>query len=223
MAEFKPSSAKYSLRTLLVVVAMACFAIGSYVIGTRLSEAERELRTLRNETGNLTVDDRSKVHVIALDSDEQNSWRWRMFVPKGRKYSLNISAESIPKDDVPPQAQMAGYSNEPYWERENEVLVTAKLRQLDDGNWRLSVSPRIGDSKNQMAGAALQIPKEKLQWMTEVSATDGRVAGSNGVKIFKASEPIILLQRRPCERQPDGSYQPSPNPMPGFMIWLKEE
>jgi hypothetical protein len=225
MTEQIEARAKFSLRTLLIVVALVCFAIGTYVVGTRLANAEREVRKLRNESGFLTIDDRSKVHVIALGVDEANTWRWRLFIPKGHQYSWNIAAEKIPKNDVPEKAEIRGISNEAYWEQDNEVLVTARLRQGEDKNWRLSVESRIGDSKNQMSGAALQIAKEKMQWMIDgrASSTDGRVTGDRGVAVFDPKGPIILLQRRPTERQPDGSYLPSPNPMPGYMVWLKEE
>src|SRR5688572_11247364 len=107
MPEPVPSRAKYSLRTLLILVAFACLAIGLYVVGTRLADAERELRALRNETGNLTIDDRSKVHVIAIEMDEQNTWRWRLFIPQGHKYSWNIAAEKIPRYDVPQKADIS--------------------------------------------------------------------------------------------------------------------
>jgi len=213
----------FSLRTLLLLVVIACLAIGLYVVGSRLSDANRELSTRRTEAGVFAVDDRSKVHALAVDTGEPNTWRWRLFIPQGQKYSWNISASDIPKDDVPSQAGASGYSNEEYWDRDNEVMVTAKLRQLDGGDWQMSVDSLIADSPSQMHGATLQIPQEKLRWMTEVTSTDGRVAGERGVRVFEAKEPLILLQRRAGELQPDGSYQPSKKPMPGFMIWLKEE
>jgi hypothetical protein len=214
---------QFSLGTLLILMGVVGVAIGTYVVESKLRKAQRELRTLRNETGHLTVNDRSKVHVIAVDVDEPNTWRWRLFIPRGHKYSWNVSAEKIPEDDVPQKAEVKGGSNEPYWERDNEVLATARLRQGDGGDWRLSVESRIGDAQYQMAGVALQIPREKMQWMADPSCTDGRVAGSNGVAAFQPQGPIVLLQSRPCELLPDGTYGPSPHPMPGFMIWLAEE
>jgi len=225
MTDPVPPRARFSLRTLLILIAVLCFAIGTYVVSKNLSDARRELRKLRNETGALAVDDPTKVHIVSVPVDEPNTWRWRMFIPKGHKYSWNIAAEQIPRNEPPQQGGMSGHSNEPYWERDNEVLVTAKLRQQDDGSWQLSVDPRIGDSKNQMAGAALKIPKEKIAWLTDgrASSTDGRNLGTNGVEVLDPKGPIMLLQRRPTERQPDGSHQPSPNPMPGYMIWLNEE
>lgn len=215
--------ARYSLRTLLILVAVAGVLIGSYVMGTRLKQAERELKALRDETGRLTIGDRSQVHVINVAVDEPNTWRWRVFIPKGQKYSWNLAAEDIPQLDVPQQAGVKMISNEPYWERDNEMLVTATLRRQDDDHWRLTIESRIGDSKNQMGGVSLKIPAENLAWNTEGASTDGRVAGSRGTKLYEPRRAIILLQRRPWARQPDGTHKPSPDPMPGFMIWLQPE
>ena len=73
-----------------------------------------------------------------------------------------------------------------------------------------------------MSGATLKIPRDKIEWMTTVSATDGQVIGSHGTAVREADGPIILLQRRACEKQPSGRYQPSDDPMPGFMVWLSK-
>ena len=219
---------RYSLRTLLILVAVAGVIVGSFVVGTRLKQAQRELKVLREETGRLTIGDRSQVHVInvAVDDvtgDEPSTWRWRLFIPKGHKYSWNLAAENIPQHEVPQEAGVKAVSYESYWERDNEVLVTATLRRQDDQHWRLSVESRIGESRNQMSGGSLEIPAEKLAWHTRGASTDGRVAGRSGTQLFEPNGPIILLQRRPLARQPDGSSKPSPDPMPGFMIWLQPE
>jgi hypothetical protein len=104
------------------------------------------------------------------------------------------------------------------------VLVTATLRRHDDQQWRLSVESRIGESRHQMGGGSLEIPAEKLAWNnTPGPGFDGRVAGSSGTKLYEPSRPIILLQRRKLAKQADGSHAPSPDPMPGFMIWLQPE
>jgi len=204
-------------------VAASGVIIGSYVVGKRLQQAEHELRVLRAETGRLSIGDRSQVHVINVAVEEPNTWRWRLFIPKGHKYSWNLAAENIPQFEVPQQAGLKAHSYEPYWERDNEVLVTARLRREDDAQWRLSVESRIGDSKNQMSGGSLRIPAEKLAWNTQGASTDGRVAGNKGTQPYDPRRPIILLQRRPVARRADGSYGPSPDPMPGFMIWLNPE
>ena len=220
---------RFSLGTLLILVAVAGVIIGSYMMGTRLQQAERELKALRDETGRLTISDRSQVHVINVPMDEgtvdePNTWRWRLFIPKGHKYSWNLAGENIPQLEVPQEAGVKITSNEPYWERDNEVLVTATLRRQDDQHWRLTVESRIGESRQQMGGVSLEIPAEKLAWNnTPGPGYDGRVAGSRGTQPYDPRRPIILLQRRPLAKQADGSHKPSPDPMPGFMIWLQPE
>ncbi len=38
----------------------------------------------------------------------------------------------------------------------------------------------------------------------------------------KLDEPIIFLKHRVGEKQPNGSWKSSQNPMPGIMVWLEE-
>jgi hypothetical protein len=211
----------FSVLGLLVVVLLAAVIIGNIVNSRRLHEAEQELRALRRETGHLTVEDRTKFHAIAVPMDELNTWRWRVFLPKGHRYSWHIATKEIPQNDVPKRGS-ASYSNEPYWERDNEVLVTATLRKTDDGNWRLAVSCTMSEGNDRLSGTSHPIRKEELAWMSEVPCTDGQVLGERGIVVRDPEGPFIFLQRRPCEKQADGKYLPSPNPMPGFMIWLQK-
>ena len=213
---------RISLLTFLLLATVLCLSISHWITSRELSSAQKELRILRDEQGHLSVEDETKFHAVAIDSDEPNTWRWRLFLPKGARYQWNIACDEIPQNSPPMHAGVVGVSNEPYWETGNIVLVTARLRPVDDGNWVLNVSSKIGDSKNQMSGTSLTIPSEKIEWMTSISSTDGRVIGSRGTEIVDPNGPIILLQRRPCEKQPDESYRPSKNTMPGFMVWLSK-
>lgn len=61
---------RFSLGTLLILVAVVGVIVGSFVVETRLRRAERELKALRDETGRLTIDDRSQVHAINVAVDE---------------------------------------------------------------------------------------------------------------------------------------------------------
>lgn len=217
--QFRP---RISLLAFLLVVTVICLAVSHWQTSRQLATSSSEVRRLRDELGYVSIDDKSKFHAVALDTDEPNSWRWRLFIPKGHRYKWNIACENIPQNVPPAQAGVTAISNEPYWETDNEVLVTARLRQNEDRDWTLSVNSKIGDSKNQMAGGSLTIPEEAMTWMSTRSSTDGRVTGSNGTAVHDPDGPIILLQRRPIEKRPDGSYGPSQGPMPGFMIWLSK-
>ena len=215
---FRP---QMSLLTFLLLAALFCLGVSHWNNSRQLSTILPELRQLRDEQGQLSIEDESKFHAVALDS-EPNTWRWRLFIPKGVRYKWNIACEDIPQNSPPTRPGVSTVSNEPYWENDNEVLVTARLREGENGNWTLSVTSKIGDSDNQMGNTALKIPAEKIEWMTNVGSTDGRIIGSRGTVARDPLAPIILLQRRPCEKQPDGRYQPSEKTMPGYMIWLSK-
>ena len=58
------------------------------------------------------------------------------------------------------------------------------------------MSSKRGDSKDQMGGATLTIPRDDMQWMSTVPATDGSVLGSAGVVAVDPAGPIVLLTRR---------------------------
>lgn len=192
---------------------------------SQLQQTKKDLRKLRDETGELSVDDPSKFHAIALDADEPNTWRWRLYTPKGHRYFWNITCGEIPADGVPSPGPhvISGHSNEPFWEHDNEVLVTVKLRPVSDEEWTLSVESRIGGgSMPQMYGAQAKVAADKIRWMSD-SCINGQVRGDRGTEVLDPHGPIILLQRRACERQPDGSYKPSEKPMPGFVVWLEEQ
>jgi hypothetical protein len=216
---------KYSLRTLLLIVVIVCLAIPLVLQSFKLRRVEAELRRLRIETGQLTVDDPTKVHVVAVETDEPNTWRWRMFLPKGVRYTWCLGYGDIPAQGVP-QPKMESSSNVQYSETPAEVLIDARLRQLDDDRWSLKVSSKIGDREDQMNGTRLIIPDEDMRWTREVPSTQGSVLGSRGTEVLDPAGPIVLLMRRSNERQPAGSFRqwaPSANPMPGYMIWLQRD
>lgn len=145
-----------------------------------------------------------------------------MFIPKGTKYQWNIACENIPQTTPPATAGITGISNETYWETDTNVLVTARLHENENGDWTLAISSTIGESADQMAGATLTIPAAKIQWMKTSHSTDGQIIGTNETAIRDPKGPIILLQRRPCQQQPDGSFRPATGTMPGYMIWFTE-
>jgi hypothetical protein len=211
---------RFSLRTLLLLMVIAGLGMIVIVQSRRLWQSEKELSQLRDETGRLTVEDRSKVHVIAIPTDEPNTWRWRMFIPKGARYSWNLAYGDIPAEELP-RPRTSSFSNAQRGDFEREVLITSSLRQLESGDWTLSVGSRIGDSEAQMGGASVTIPDEAMAWTRTIPSREGSALGSVGVRTLDPQEPIVLLKWRSGERKPDGRFGPSAEPMPGYMIWMQ--
>lgn len=206
---------RFSLRWYLAGLLVLSLAVSHFLTSRQLGETRQQLVKLRDELGYLTIDDPAMVHAIALETHEPDMWRWRLYFPKGHRYQWRLAYEEIPSRGVP-RGGFTAVSNEPYWEKDSEVLVTAKLLRRDDGDWTLSVTSKIGGGGYQMGSVIMPIPAEKARWMSEVSVFDFSLLGDRGTKTLDPAGPIILLMRRPRGKQPGGG------PMPGIMVWLEE-
>lgn len=211
---------RFSVRATLLAVAVIAFVVHYWNLQTRLRTAESELRKRRDETGQIDVKDTAKVHVIALDSTEPNTWKWRLFIPKGHRYMWNVAAKNIPNNSPPKRPGRSSISNREYWQRDNEVFVTARLQQTDDENWSLGVTSRIGGSKEQMSGVSMSISKEQLAWQSAMPSRESSVLGKNELSVLSPDEPIILLSQRAMVVNEGGDADFSKEPTEGFMIWL---
>lgn len=219
--ERRPSRVRYSLRAFFITVTVLTFAAYHWTIALRLQTAEAIIETLRDETGRLNVEDETLVNVLAVDSGEPNVWRWRLFVPKGRKYMWHIASKDLPFAGIPERAGSSGVSNARYWERDNEVLVTARLTELDTGDFSFSVSSRIGNSSDQMHGASMIVPAEHMAWTQEHPTQQVEIAGKPLQTTFDPSKPFMLFSKRPMTLTPEGDTDFDHGLTHGLAVWLE--
>jgi hypothetical protein len=203
---------------MLILFAIVCLAIPLVIQSRRLRDAEIELSKLRDETGRLTITDRNKIHVLAVASAEPGSWRWRIFMPKGLRYGWSLAAGDIPGKGLP-KSKTDSFWNAQGEDQDREVLVTATLMRMENGDWRLSVSSRIGESDQQMGGGNISFADEI--WKSAHSGCEVReVLGSKAVKLIDPGEPIVLFVQRGCGTPPDGGQGPTEDATPGYAIWM---
>jgi hypothetical protein len=213
---------RFRLLTMILTIAVALLSVSHFYTTIKLRDSTQKVAKLRDELGYIEVEDRTKVHVLALPTTEIDTWRWRLFIPKGARYAWRLASENIPAAGVPIDGT-SGISNENYSARDNEVLVTASLHQRPDGSGDLVVTSKIAASRDQMAGASHRIPASDLQWRKTSPGHDGHVLGSNSIAILDPAGPIELLKLRSLEQQPNGDFAPSKKPMPGIAVWLEKQ
>src|SRR5690606_31982136 len=56
----------------------------------------QEVRRLRQELGHLTIDDENKIYAIQVPSADLNTKRFRVYLPKNRKFLLCSRIHTIP-------------------------------------------------------------------------------------------------------------------------------
>lgn len=92
---------RFTLRTLLIgtaCVAVAVMLVLAYRQGRENQLLRQENLRLRNELGEIQVEpgDKDKLHAVAVPTAESMTWKWRIFVPAGRIFSLYSAGDEIP-------------------------------------------------------------------------------------------------------------------------------
>jgi hypothetical protein len=210
---------KFSLRTMLLAIAFLCLAGPLIYQSIRLRNAEIELSKLRDETGRMTIKDRTKLHVMLVGgSNDPQTWKWRLFIPKGFRYGWNVAYGDTPANGLP-KKPMYGFWNAQGEDADKEVLVTASLHKTENGDWKLSVGSRIGDSKDQMGGTSITFT-DKFWHSTYTGSEINDILGNNQTELLDPTKPIVLLKHRAAGTDADGQVDVTISPTPGYAIWM---
>ncbi len=212
--------ARFSLRTLLLVMVIVALAIAQYVVLRRIREVELANRKLfdenvklRAEAGYLEVDDPRKVAVLRISDLNELTWRWKVWLPKGN-WVVHEETRNIPQTGVTQPKHRNVFLGD------REVSVAASVRKGADGQWEFvtdfgGAGRRSGLHKSH----ALVAPGDK--------GNKTSVAGSGKQEALDPNKPIVLLRLRAhesVETSPGSlsSIDP-PEPTDGILIWIERQ
>lgn len=226
---------RFSLLTFLFLTTIVAMAIVLMMQWREMGPMHAELRRLRAETGQLAIDDPQKAYAIAIPMVDDDTWRWRIYLPPGRRYALYEYSGYLPNqvlfsgrawyDEV--KAKGGGGSSSSTAQT-GEFILDAHIDK-DGGQWvmttkaRHQVGPQI-----ETGGSRVSIHQPHGDWLAD---NRGRIVSSsvNATKQreFGPDEPILLLHRiRPVITElPGGGYTSSTptGPADGFALWLEPE
>jgi hypothetical protein len=206
----QPSSRRwrFTLRVLFIAVAVVALAvswINSYRITQRLRLLEVENRRLRDEAGELSIEDPSIFHVIQIDTNNEFEWAWRLWVPEGHRYRIQSFGGPIPKEGFPRSSGTISIS-EP-----GEHLVRYRIRR-DPRDNRMYGSIWTRDV---IAGKSEQ---PWVEWDYKMTATGGIGRGTSKVPVWQPGQRVELIRYRVSQAT---LYDKIEDPAPGFLIWLE--
>jgi hypothetical protein len=205
---------QFSLRSLLLFTLFTALVLTSVLMHRRLSEAERELVKLRNVAGYLKIDDESKLYAIALDTYERHTWKWRIYMPKGKKYRWKMTAGDIPSNGIP--------NNDKVWIIDpvskptvegGEQIVSLAIRKDSENHWIMPLSVNSGGVINWGS-----VPEELMSKIRSAGSCE-ECLGKGGAIACDFDKPIVFLRRyiTPSAGTPYDNER-----LPGIMMWLEE-
>lgn len=206
----RPRRLRVSLLTLMLLMTIAALAIGLVVVGRnnrRLEEANQSLavenRRLRDEVGELSIDDPKKLYAIRIETDSYLDWRWRIWIPKGRTYRLRCVAGEVPAEGRPQ-------------ERGGTIML------YDDGDqvirYQIRRDPRDGKMYGSLSVPGASVSKDEHAWVEWGSWTSTTGGVGTSTCAYPPDKTIELCRHRVSQANSSSGIE---DPSAGFLIWLE--
>jgi hypothetical protein len=163
----------------------------------------KEVQGLRNEMGVLVVDDPAKIHAIQVNTRDELTWKWRVWIPAGRSYVIHTFSDGIPKNGFPQQSGSL-FIHEP-----GEQVIGYEIdRDRTNGKWY---------GKTTLAGTG-SVGKDDhpwVEWRTKTSTSGGV---PRDPRTFESGQSVELIRFRISQASDSSKIE---DPSAGFMIWLE--
>ena len=196
---------RFSILTLIGLLTIAAMTLAIWQLYAELVPLREENRRLRDEVGELSIEDDAKFHAILMPQTNPNefTYKWRIWVPEGRSYQLQFASGAIPKQGFP-----LGYGSGISINEPGEHWVEYRVfRDSDSGRWHDMLYTR----DVSISGSYQAWP----DWPKRVGA--GTSVGDS-TRVFEPGRRVELVRWRISQAQSAAQIE---DPSAGYMIWLE--
>jgi hypothetical protein len=179
---------RFSLRTLLLVFALVALVASHVYTSMRLRDALQENRLLHQELDRFPVDDVQRLYAGAVTSLDKFTWRWRVYLPEGRRFVLRTANSQIPE---------SGLATPPGWVGDElpngELIVTVAAHKDQAGKWWIVTMMPVERSRFPVAA-------NEATWLNtgQYSSRQGRPRRH---RVFRRRQASAVAQRTGDDRQ----------------------
>lgn len=218
---------RFSLLNCLLVMTIVAMAIGLWRLNGELAPLRTEVKRLREEMGHLVVEDETQLHAIQVSTVDDDTWRFRVWVPAGKQYWLCFQKAKIPQQGVPVKTTSGGsLAIDP-----GEHLIDLLIEPHDQREETLTGIVMV-DGSRRFSGS---ISERDHDWI-ENDEVGGRHAGWSGVDLqaetMDPSQPMVLLKYRAAgvtnvRHDAKGEvigygHKEIQEPCEGFLVWISD-
>jgi hypothetical protein len=197
---------QFSLRELMLFVALVAMGLSLFVTARRYLWAEAEVARLQREYGVLVVQDPAMFQAVAQWTPERDCWRWRVHLPPG-KYDVCYETSELPADGFP--KYHGAFLDIPGGA---DVSVLAGICK-DPGDNTLKFAVEVDGRKSWS-----QLPTGILD--AQMSDESGVLWGQSPV-VESPDKPLMLLRHRLGKKGKNGAMTVSSSELhDGLMLWI---
>lgn len=218
----KKSRLRFSLGTLFVAAIILTLIVSNVFTSWHLHKAREKERIQRVEIAALRKERRlfdtsvwDHVHILALETNQDMVWKWRVHVPHGKKFSLRTVIGKITDRNFP-------HDNRYRLIGPGELVLTCTVARNAAGEWEQTISQSFDSHKGT---DIVKIPNASMDWYGKrgSSSTAGSITPSLKQQSFSGNHEIELLRfRHWVQGKPNQTYNPS-EPTDGILLWLEPD
>ncbi len=237
-----PMRPRISLAYLVYLVTIVALCFGLFAATTRIRHIEaenaaliEENRSHRDALGLFDIEDPKLIHAIQLPQNPDEPYRFRVYLPEGRRYVVKYKANRIPKEGLPERGTPHELDSGGY------LFSTKMERRYKPGTWeptdsmdaRLDITPTdLQDMPSH--GIGVGFSEKDNDWINNADV-GGPVYGMNNVgrelELHPAESAVVLFRARAQQvvvnrRDEKGevrsySTEEIPDLCDGFMFWVE--
>ncbi|MCO6044499.1 hypothetical protein NG895_11340 [Aeoliella sp. ICT_H6.2] len=197
--------ARFSLLALPLLTTIVGLGTTVVLLYSSRSELRGELKEMRESRGQLYIEDRTKLHAISIASPGSRHWRWRIYIPPGKRYQLNMHGGPVPKEGLPDSGEISDVL-----EPGEHVVAYRVIEDSADGE---PIGTLEIDDFSRSGG--------KHPWAEWVDWRGRTQDVGPYTQSFEPTEPVVMLRHRVSATAKKSSTIEDPSA--GLLIWLEPQ
>ena len=196
----------FSLLTLFLLTGLI-MAVISHV------RTSRRLEDYRAKSDALEIESPRRIHVRRMNNTNHNLWRWRVFLPDGQHYFLNVATKGVSGDKLPPIDQRRMF------DAHGEVIVDVFAADMINGTPYdnqyvvMIMTDFAGGGSVTTRALDVDVPGSNFMLAYDETAVGQTLS-------FAPNEPVVLFRgiNHGTPQSPD-----NPSAEPGIILWIEQE
>jgi hypothetical protein len=201
---------RFSLLTVLLLTTIDGLAIVVVQLGREVGPLRKEVRRLRDEVGELSIENDTRIHAMQARTKDPLTWKFRVWVPEGQTAVVKAHWGDVPRAGVP--EANAGVQLEL-----GEQWITYRVDHSSVLNsWSVNLEAPGG-----LSGQTIQDEERWWEWPRPAAIWGTGVQHATGV--FEDGQDVFILKRWRVADTNNASDIEKMETSAGFIIWLERQ